>query len=80
MLYEVIRTGNISVQKWLIVNANVNMFHYRITGDLNGESIDRESTNWGGRLNTTRITSYNVCYTKLLRIFPYELILQKQST
>ena len=29
------------------------MFHYRITGDLNGESIDRESTNWGGRLNTT---------------------------
>jgi len=46
-------TGNISVQKWLIVNANVNMFHYRITGDLNGESIDRESTNWGGRLNTT---------------------------
>jgi len=46
-------TGNVSVQKWLIVNANVNMFHYRITGDLNGESIDRESTNWGGRLNTT---------------------------
>ena len=46
-------TGNLSVQKWLIVNANVNMFHYRITGDLNGESIDRESTNWGGRLNTT---------------------------
>lgn len=46
-------TGNLSVQKWLIVNANVNMFHYRITGDLNGNSIDRESTNWGGRLNTT---------------------------
>ncbi len=46
-------TGNISVKNWLIVNANVNMFNYRITGDLNGESIDRESTNWGGRLNTT---------------------------
>lgn len=46
-------TGNLSVKKWLIVNASANIFHYRITGDLNGESIDRESTNWGGRLNTT---------------------------
>ncbi|HPF50329.1 MAG TPA: TonB-dependent receptor [Draconibacterium sp.] len=52
-------TGNISIQKWLVVNANVNMFHYRITGDLNGVSIDRESTNWGGRLNTTLKFSEN---------------------
>lgn len=46
-------TGNMSYKKWLIINASANVFHYRITGDLDGESIDRESTNWGGRLNST---------------------------
>lgn len=46
-------TGNLSYKKWLILNASVNVFHYRITGDLDGESFDRESTNWGGRMNTT---------------------------
>ena len=46
-------TGNINFAKWLLVNASVSMFNYRITGELNGESIDRESTNWDGRMNTT---------------------------
>jgi len=46
-------TGNLNYNEWLILNASVNMFHYRITGDLNEESFDRESTNWGGRLNST---------------------------
>jgi len=46
-------TGNFAYKKWLILNASANVFHYRITGDINGESIDRESTNWGGRMNTT---------------------------
>jgi len=46
-------TGNLNYNEWLIMNASMNLFHYRITGDLDGESIDRESTNWGGRLNTT---------------------------
>lgn len=46
-------TGNLAYKKWLIFNASANLFNYRITGDLNGESIDRESTNWGGRLNAT---------------------------
>ncbi len=46
-------TGNLNYNEWLILNASVNMFHYRITGVLNEESFDRESTNWGGRLNTT---------------------------
>lgn len=46
-------TGNLAYKKWLILNASANLFNYRITGDINGESIDRESTNWGGRLNTT---------------------------
>ena len=45
--------GNINFTKWLLLNASVTMFNYRITGEINGESIDRESTNWGGRFNTT---------------------------
>ncbi|WP_319500580.1 TonB-dependent receptor domain-containing protein [uncultured Draconibacterium sp.] len=46
-------TGNLSYKKWLTVNTSVNVYDYKITGELNGESIDRQSTNWGGRLNTT---------------------------
>ncbi len=46
-------TGNINFTKWLMVNTSVSMYNYRITGELNGESFERESTNWNGRLNTT---------------------------
>ena len=46
-------SGNVEITKWLMVNASVSMFHYRITGELDGEPIDRESTNWSGRMNTT---------------------------
>ncbi len=46
-------TGNINFTEWLLVNASVSMYNYRLTGDLLGESIDRESTNWSGRMNTT---------------------------
>ncbi|NQU52955.1 MAG: TonB-dependent receptor, partial [Bacteroidetes bacterium] len=45
--------GNINFTKWLLVNASITIFKYRLKGDLNGESIDRESTNWSGRMNTT---------------------------
>lgn len=46
-------TGNLNYKEWLILNASVNVFNYKIKGEIDGESIDRESTNWGGRLNTT---------------------------
>ncbi len=52
-------TGNLSYKKWLIVNASVNVYDYKITGELNGESIDQQSTNWGGRMNTTFKISQN---------------------
>lgn len=45
--------GNAEFTKWLTVNASVNLFRYRLTGELDGESIDRNSTNWSGRINTT---------------------------
>ncbi|MBN2774828.1 MAG: TonB-dependent receptor, partial [Prolixibacteraceae bacterium] len=44
---------NADLTKWLTVNASVTMFNYKITGELNGVSIDRESTNWNSRMNTT---------------------------
>lgn len=46
-------TGNINFTEWLLVNATVSMYNYRLTGEINGNSVDRESTNWNGRMNTT---------------------------
>jgi outer membrane receptor protein involved in Fe transport len=46
-------TGNISFTKWLLVNASASVFNYKITGEINGSTIDRESRNWNGRMNTT---------------------------
>ncbi|MBW6535368.1 MAG: TonB-dependent receptor [Mariniphaga sp.] len=52
-------TGNVNFTEWWLVNASVSMYKYRITGDLLGENIDRESTNWNGRMNTTLKFSEN---------------------
>lgn len=46
-------TGNINITKWLLVNASVSLYNYRIKGELNSNNIERESTNWSSRLNTT---------------------------
>ncbi len=45
--------GNVEFTKWLTVNASISGFNYRIKGKVDGESYDRESTNWSGRMNTT---------------------------
>lgn len=45
--------GNLSIDEWLVVNASASGYNYRITGTLDGESVDRNSTNWTGRMNTT---------------------------
>lgn len=46
-------TGNVNITKWLLVNASVSVYNYRIKGETGSGEIDRESTNWNGRLNTT---------------------------
>ncbi len=46
-------TGNINFTNWLMVNASASMYKYRISGNFDGESVNRESTNWNGRMNTT---------------------------
>lgn len=45
--------GNVEFTKWLTVNASISGYNYRIKGEIDGESYDRESTNWSGRMNTT---------------------------
>ena len=46
-------TGNVNFTEWFLVNASVSMYNYRISGILNNETFERESTNWSGRMNTT---------------------------
>lgn len=46
-------TGNINFTDWLLVNATASLYQYRITGEIFGNEVDRESTNWNGRVNTT---------------------------
>lgn len=52
-------TGNINFTEWLLVNASTSIYYYRITGEIYGSSVDRKSTNWNGRLNTTLKFSEN---------------------
>lgn len=43
--------GNFNIAKWFQLNSSVSYFNYRIKGELNGESIDRESNNYSLRMN-----------------------------
>ncbi|WP_159522593.1 TonB-dependent receptor domain-containing protein [Sunxiuqinia indica] len=45
--------GNLNIDDWLIFNSSLSVYRYRIEGEVLGESIDRKSTNYTGRLNTT---------------------------
>jgi outer membrane receptor protein involved in Fe transport len=46
-------TGNINLTEWFLLNASLSLYKYRITGELDGNSLDRESTNWNSRMNST---------------------------
>ncbi len=45
--------GNINVTKWLLVNTSFSLYNYQLKGELFGKSIDKQSTNYSGRLNST---------------------------
>jgi outer membrane receptor protein involved in Fe transport len=45
--------GNINVTKWLLINTSFSLYDYKLKGDVLGESVDKESTNYSGRLNAT---------------------------
>lgn len=45
--------GNFNLTKWFLLNTSVSVFNYRIEGELNGQDIGRESTNYSLRMNGT---------------------------
>ncbi len=45
--------GNVDITKWLNVNASINIFDYRLEGNVEGEDVNKSSTNWDGKLNIT---------------------------
>ncbi len=45
--------GNFNLTKWFMLNASFSLFNYRIEGELNGRSIDRQSTSHSMRFNGT---------------------------
>lgn len=45
--------GNINVTKWLLINTSFSLYNYKMKGEVLGKPVDRESTNYSGRLNAT---------------------------
>jgi outer membrane receptor protein involved in Fe transport len=45
--------GNINVTKWLLVNTSFSLYNYKMQGEVLGKPVNRESTNYSGRLNAT---------------------------
>lgn len=51
--------GNVNITKWLNLNTSLSLYNYQIKGEMNGESVDRESTNYSIRGNATLKLSSN---------------------
>jgi outer membrane receptor protein involved in Fe transport len=45
--------ANINFTKWLLVNTSFTLYNYQLKGTIMGESVDRQSTNYSGRMNAT---------------------------
>ena len=45
--------GNIDVAKWLLINTSFTLYNYKLKGEVLGKSINRESTNYSGKMNAT---------------------------
>ena len=45
--------GNINMTKWLLINTSFTLYNYKLKGEVLGRSVDRESTNYSGRMNAT---------------------------
>jgi outer membrane receptor protein involved in Fe transport len=45
--------GNVNMTKWLLVNTSFSIYNYKMKGEVLGKSIDKQSTNYSGRLNAT---------------------------
>ena len=45
--------GNINIAKWLLINTSFTLYNYKLKGEVLGKSVDKESTNYSGRMNAT---------------------------
>jgi len=45
--------GNLNMTKWLLVNTSFTLYNYKLKGEVLGNSVDKQSTNYSGRLNAT---------------------------
>ena len=45
--------ANLTAIKWLQINASINIYNYRLEGDIINADVSKNSTNFDGRLNTT---------------------------
>ena len=45
--------GNADITKWLLINTSFSLYNYQMKGEVLGKSIDKQSTNYSGRLNAT---------------------------
>ncbi|WP_372773168.1 TonB-dependent receptor domain-containing protein [Mangrovibacterium sp.] len=44
---------NLDLTKWLLLNTSLSVYNYKLQGEVLGEYIDKESTNFDGRMNAT---------------------------
>ncbi|MEZ5083990.1 MAG: TonB-dependent receptor [Bacteroidales bacterium] len=44
---------NADITKWLLLNASINVFDYRLEGSIEEEDVSAQSLNWDSRLNAT---------------------------
>lgn len=51
--------GNLNITKWFNLNTSFSLYNYQIKGEMNNQSIDRESTNYSIRANATFKISNN---------------------
>ncbi len=45
--------ANLKLVKWLGLNASLNLYHYRLEGNLQGSDVAANSTNWSGRMTAS---------------------------
>jgi len=45
--------ANVNATKWLLLNASFSLYNYKLMGDIEGVSVDKQSTNYSARLNGT---------------------------
>ena len=45
--------ANIEANKWLLINTSFSLYNYQLKGEVLGVSVDKQSTNYSGKMNVT---------------------------